>query len=74
MFRNGYPYNISEVVLDILWRSLLREIYRLWSAHDMLWGTGGMLWTTPWGYVVGDMLWTTAKIYVVGHMGVTHNI
>ena len=66
--QNGYPYNMSDVVLTILWGSFLREIFRLWSALDMLWATGGtccgqhpwhMLWDTCCGQHKKCVLWGT---------------
>ena len=68
MFRNGYPRNISFVVLSMWWRSFLRDVFRLWSACDMLWGTGGIccgqhpwdiLWVTCCGQHQKYMLWGT---------------
>ena len=59
---------MSDVVLIILWRSFLREIFRLWITCDMLWGTGGtccgqhpwdMLWGTCCGQHQKHMLWGT---------------
>ena len=66
--QNGYPYNIYFGVFTIWWRSFLLEYYRLWSACDILWGTGGTccgehpwhsLWVTCCGQHQKHMLWGT---------------
>ena len=56
--QNGYPYNISFVGFHILWRSFWRELYRLWSACDMLWRTMAICCGEhPWDFK--HMLWVT---------------